>query len=516
MGGPLTRVGLLALVLSAALSYGLSGSARRVEACGLQGPFEFDTYEPENYVAVYNRAIELAAEGKAVPFSYTIGPTADSQVDVTYQGLTSGPRKARLAVDKNLRVPPSIYKSIAWIESNWSNAAGTVPYGGVGPILRSFDCGYGLGQVTSGMANNSGYPSARQAIIGTQFLFNLAEGVRILADKWNQAPNFRPVAGNGDPAALEDWYFAIWSYNGFAAINDPTYDSAHQLEWKDYTLNPLKPALRGGVYHCGDSSAPNYFPQESGSPKYGYGDYTYTERVYGCMRYPPFDKQGNRMWTPQVFSMPDLSIEAVASAFAPANFISCDEFGFNPACVAKMDYPTTIPEKNVVTHKDSTPPADAASSASLLGDPQFHYEGSPNALIVANSDGTVTAKSAITVSNVGLGIAPFRIRTSADWIVVRHDTDPLQRKSLNAGVAVGQDKDVVTQAPLRGQQRIAQKGMDSRLVITINPAKMPKGVSYGTVFIEPLLGSGGVFQVNVVGVKGFDYRIVIPSLSVGP
>jgi hypothetical protein len=58
--------------------------------------------------------------------------------------------------------------------------------------------------------------------------------------------------------------------------------------------------------------------------------------------------------------------------------------------------------------------------------------------------------------------------------------------------------------------------MDSRLVITINPAKMPKGVSYGTVFIEPLLGSGGVFQVNVVGVKGFDYRIVIPSLSVGP
>ena len=109
-------------------------------------------------------------------------------------------------------------------------------------------------------------PSARQAAIGTHPLYNIAEGVRILADKWNSAPQVRPVAGQGDPAALEDWYYAIWSYNGFAFSNHP--------------LNPVKDPLRGSVWHCGDPNAPGYgFFERS--------DYTYTEDVYGCLRYPP-------------------------------------------------------------------------------------------------------------------------------------------------------------------------------------------------------------------------------------
>ncbi len=234
----------------------------------------FDTYEYEDYVGKYNQAIDLAIRGWAVPPAYNIG---DERVDVSYQGVEAGPRSARQPANPTHGIPATVYKAIAHIEADWANAAPSVPYGGSGSILVSLDCGYGIGQITTGMGHLStaggalepGVPSARQAIIGTHPLFNIAEGVRILADKWNSAPAFRPVAGTGDPAALEDWYYGIWSYNGFAFSNHP--------------LNPNKDPLRGSVWNCGDPNAPGYgFFQR--------GDYTYTENVYGCMRYPPMPK----------------------------------------------------------------------------------------------------------------------------------------------------------------------------------------------------------------------------------
>ena len=112
-------------------------------------------------------------------------------------------------------------KAIAWIESTWAQADQSVPYGGVGPVLVSHDCGYGLMQVTSGMQNVSGVPSAEQAAIGGHYAFNIAGGARILAEKWNAAPEFRPIVGSRNPRVVEDWYYALWSYNGFSFKNHP-------------------------------------------------------------------------------------------------------------------------------------------------------------------------------------------------------------------------------------------------------------------------------------------------------
>lgn len=308
MGTPLTR----SAIAKAALGGLLLGAAivllfmrpdsGRADSLPCQAPnrgFDFDTLEVEDYVTWYNRAIELATAGKAVTFSYS--PAPGETVDVTYQGLKSGPRGARQVESTALSIPPSVYKSIAWIEANWSNASSSVPYGGVGPVLLSGDCGYGIGQITSGMGHMAAppalaidVPTAQQAIIGTDFLFNIAQGVRILADKWNSAPGFRPIAGTGDPSALEDWYFAIWSYNGFAFSNHP--------------LNPNRNPLRGGslspIYHCYDPSGPGY-------GTFAYGDYTYQERVYGCMRYPPKDKSAS---TSRLTAQ-----EAQAPRFAPGD-----------------------------------------------------------------------------------------------------------------------------------------------------------------------------------------------------
>jgi hypothetical protein len=234
-----------AIALFAALvAVGLSATYETgtVGACGIAGPYDFDTFEAESYVAEYGAAIDLVTSGRAVTTTYNVGAN-NEVVDLRYQGLRSGPRGSRTTtLNTNLPIPPTLYKSIVWIESNYTQASNSVPFGGVGPALRSFDCGYGLGQITTGMANASGSAQAKQALIGTHYLFNLAEGVRILADKWNSAPASRPIAGEGNPAILEDWYFAIWSYNGFAFSNHP--------------LNPIRDPLRGGSLPVPENPTP--------------------------------------------------------------------------------------------------------------------------------------------------------------------------------------------------------------------------------------------------------------------
>jgi hypothetical protein len=119
------------------------------------------------------------------------------------------------------------------------------------------------------------------------------------------------------------------------------------------------------------------------------------------------------------------------------------------------------------------------------------------------------------MKNVGSGIAPFRIRTSADWIVVRHPGDPAVR-TLDGGVAIGSETDVVTQAPSATLPRVAQKGYQSVLLITLNSALMPPGTSVGKVWIEPLLGGGSAYVVTVTGTKGtvtYSYKAVVPGVS---
>ncbi len=509
MGIALIRGAAIIAVIASAFAYAVTRPAEPARACGAAGPFDFDTYEAENYIADYGKAIDLAVAGQMVNFSYNIGTES---VDLRYQGLVSGPRSARLPVSTAHRVPPSLYKSIAWIEANWSNGASTVPFGGVGPVLRSFDCGYGLGQVTTGMSNPTGTATARQALIGTHYVFNIAEGVRILADKWNSAPRFRPIAGQGDPEAIEDWYYAVWSYNGFAFSNHP--------------LNPVLDPLRAGnaispIYHCFDDKAESYVVS-NGAITYLYGDYTYPEKVYGCMRNPA-KKNGAQMWAPQVFHMPDFAREPVAAAFQPRAFLDCQEAGFSGGCAA-MDFPTAFKddpdtkdvneERNV--HKDLTLPASVNEASKFLGEPRFSYAGSTQMTLTAFRDGTATSDM-VTVANIGKGIGPFRIRTSAPWLVVRHAGDPATR-TLDGGVAVGKEIEVVLQSANAVRPRIAQPGYESKLMITLDPSVMPTGNLQGTVWIEPLLGSGGNFEIKVTatgGANGYQYRLVAPHVANG-
>ena len=54
----------LGVFLFASLTF--FGPSKTVNACGEYGPFNFETFEAEDNVAVYSLAIELAVEGRLI------------------------------------------------------------------------------------------------------------------------------------------------------------------------------------------------------------------------------------------------------------------------------------------------------------------------------------------------------------------------------------------------------------------------------------------------------------------
>ncbi|WP_322817516.1 hypothetical protein [Tepidiforma sp.] len=98
----------------------------------------------------------------------------------------------------------------------------------------------------------------------------------------------------------------------------------------------------------------------------------------------------------------------------------------------------------------------------------------------------------LTVRNTGTGIGPFRVRTSATWLIVRHPNDPPGRV-IDGAVAVGSDLQVVTST----SPRVTQAGADSVLEIRIDPAVLPTSATSGTILIEPLMGPLQAFSITV-------------------
>ena len=206
---------------------------------------------------------------------------------------------------KPATVPPVLLKAIAWIETSVTQADVDVPFGSIGPALVSFDCGYGATQVTSGMTiptGENGRGSPEQALVATHFAYNIARGAAVLVDKWNQAPEDKPIAGTdtfGHPAILENWYFALWSYNGF------TGPGANR---SNHPLDPIFGSWPRAPYSCG--------PNTDGKG-HNRGNYPYQELIYGCVADPPtVDDQP--LWAAQEVTLPDLDQGRGESLFSSA------------------------------------------------------------------------------------------------------------------------------------------------------------------------------------------------------
>jgi hypothetical protein len=245
--------------------------------------------------------------------------------DIGTMGSGCGKPVARHTVDAHF--PCHVLEAIAMQESGWRQfCVPDTPSASAGAASRtivSFDCGYGVAQVTTGMhvADKPAFDRARVAADPT---YNLATGAAILRDKWS-ATN---CVGDNDPDLVEDWYTALWAYNGLSYSNNPN--------------NPNLDANRG-VY----------------DPKKG-GSYTYQERVLGWMEHPPDPAH----WPPLAAAYPNRG--DIPGTGAPPDLPE-------PSCAS----PTNCGEARP-THASSCPgaPADAGAPRDA-GPPADAGQGPP-------------------------------------------------------------------------------------------------------------------------------------------
>jgi hypothetical protein len=152
-------------------------------------------------------------------------------------------------------------------------------YGNAGSVhtvnWSAADCGYGIGQVTSGMAkSDTTYTAEQQKAIAVDYAANIAASVQHLQDKWNQVYDEGILANGGDPKYLENWWFALWAYNsGFNQPNASDTAAPWGLGWFNNPANGIYPPDRKMFLASGydDARTPNLW--------------TYPERVLGWAAY---------------------------------------------------------------------------------------------------------------------------------------------------------------------------------------------------------------------------------------
>ena len=500
MGGWSLVVGRwgLALALVALLAAGVLPVRRVpvVRACAFVDPPL--TYEATEDRRLYMQAMELAGFDMLFPKDRFFSQPS----------IAVGARESRVN-SPDVYIPPTLLKAISWIESSSSHGAPDLPFGAIGPALVSFDCGYGIAQVTSGMTvplGENNQPTDEQALVATHFAYNIGRGATILLDKWNAAPDARPIAGidtNSDPHIVENWYFAVWSYNGF------TGPGANR---SNHPMDPVYSAWPRTPYSCG--------PQNDGLG-HDRSRYPYQELVYGCAAHPPMVKSDGiaaagaadstelqaaarptrtpraatpeagaptpavkplspavnaltlPLWQAMEATLPDLNNPYWRSPLDLQNF----QYPYS-----KMDIPTPKPQ-----HADPTARPPGTLRALILGAPKLAVD---RPIVLVNvRPGQSATPAEVKISNTGTGIIPWRVSSNKSWIKV----------SNQAGVAVGSDLPCKPGAPC---ERTAT------LKISVDPSKV-LGSDAAVVHIQGL-GPGGVgadlavfIRINVaVGVPG--------------
>lgn len=166
--------------------------------------------------------------------------------EVYSNGINVNPPRAELEkkieeVARKRGIPSIILKSIARVESVFKqfNNDGSVFTGRGGSI--------GLMQVV----NRYGWFDDSK--LKYDIDYNIEAGADVLLRKWDTALKTIPQIGDMNPNILENWYFAIWAYNGWSKSNNPNTElkkNAYQdlicyIAEKEYgqAINPISREL---------------------------------------------------------------------------------------------------------------------------------------------------------------------------------------------------------------------------------------------------------------------------------
>jgi len=143
-------------------------------------------------------------------FIMQLSPVRPVMAAVDYNDI--GKRLEDMANKYN--IPPVLLKAIAWQESGWSQYK-PVTINQPLPNQPWDGTGIGIMQITPGPTMP--YDAVTIDKLKYDIPYNIEEGCKILNQKWRANPKI----GNGDRNVLENWYFAVWGYNNWAAMNNP-------------------------------------------------------------------------------------------------------------------------------------------------------------------------------------------------------------------------------------------------------------------------------------------------------
>ncbi|MEU0743507.1 hypothetical protein [Streptomyces sp. NPDC006134] len=207
------------------------------------------------------------------------------------------------------RVPAQVMLGITAQESNmWQAARSSVPGVTGNPLIGNYygidyydgntdndwdvdwseaDCGYGITQVTDHMRlagrehgkGGTAWDYQKQRAVALDYAANVAAGLQILADKWNQTRRAGLVVHDGDPTKLENWFFALWAYNsGF--YENVNGNEPWGVGWANNPANPEWDASRTPFM---EDALGNEDPADAARPQH----WPYPEKVLGFAAHPP-------------------------------------------------------------------------------------------------------------------------------------------------------------------------------------------------------------------------------------
>lgn len=195
------------------------------------------------------------------------------------------------AISGDGTIPPQVMLGILAQESNFQQASKfAVPGVSGNPLVGNYfgadrfssdadawwqidydsaDCGYGIAQVTTGMQHGE-MPFTQQLAIATDYQANIARGLQILVEKWNETRDAGLIVNDGASRHLENWFFALWAYNsGFYPYTGSSLGQQWGVGWHNNPINPK--------YDPARTSFLDKTPADAAHPQ----DWPYPEKVLG-------------------------------------------------------------------------------------------------------------------------------------------------------------------------------------------------------------------------------------------